>query len=403
MQGSIIALDVSKGNCHYQGFSNLEEPMTKPRILKHTLDGFNQLIEYQARLADKCETEVVFVFEATGVYHRSLQKFLDDRAITYYIVSPLQAAKFRQTQIHANKTDALDCKNIARVYYGTKLRHHRNEAEEYRRMRELNRYYEDILVHLRKHKVSFKAKLDIVFPNLDQYFKSTSMYTNAVLELLKLYPHPKMILGKTSNSVLTKLSKKASSHRKIYLNKIVEKFVDCASTTYSGCNPEDVDVEIIVRLIESIQSCNQEAEEILGKLVELAQKTPNYKSILSIVGVGENLAARIVSELGDIERFDNRNQLISYAGLDPMIRQSGAQSGDHLRISKKGNKRLRCLLYLAATCNYRLKKNDRLYEFNQKKRQQSNRLNSKAANIATAHKLLNIIYGLAHNGMMYSF
>lgn len=403
MQGSIITLDVSKGNCHYQGFFNLEEPMTKPRILKHTIDGFNQLIEYQAILVDKSETEVVFVFEATGVYHRSLQKFLDDRNLTYFIVSPLQSSKFRQTQIHANKTDALDCKNIARVYYGTNLRHHRNETTEYRRMRELNRYYEDVLAHLRKHKVSFKAKLDIVFPNLDQHFKSTSMYTNAVLELLKLYPHPKMILEKSPKSILTKLSKKTPSHSKTYLNMIVEKFFDCASTTYSGCNPDDVDVEIIVRLIESIQSCNQEAEEILGKLVELAQKTPNYKSILSIVGIGENLAARIVSELGDIERFDNRNQLISYAGLDPMIRQSGSLSGDHLRISKKGNKRLRCLLYLAATCNYRLKKNDRLYEFNQKKRQQSNRLNSKAANIATAHKLLNIIYGLAHNGMMYSF
>lgn len=402
MQGSVITLDVSKGNCHYQGFYNLEEPMTKQRILKHTIDGFNQLIEYQSKLIDKSESKVVFVFEATGVYHRSLQKFLDDKGFTYYVVSPLQAAKFRQTQIHANKTDALDCKNIARVYYGTNLRHHRNETNEYQRMREFNRHYEDILVHLRKYKVSFKAKLDIVFPNLDQYFKSTSMYNNAVLELLKLYPHPKMILTKNPKSVLTKLSKKVRGHTETYLKHVVDKFFDCASTTYSGCDDDCVDVEILVRLIESIQSCNQEAEEILERLVELAQKTPNYQSILSIVGVGENLAARIISELGDIERFDNRNQLISYAGLDPMIRQSGGQSGDHLRISKKGNKRLRCLLYLAATCNYRLKKHDRLYEFNQKKRQQSNRLNSKAANIATAHKLLNIIYGLAHNGMMYS-
>ncbi len=77
----------------------------------------------------------------------------------YYVVSPLQAAKFRQTQIHANKTDALDCKNIARVYCGTNFRYHRNETKEYQRMRELNRYNEDVLVHLRKYKVSFIAKL----------------------------------------------------------------------------------------------------------------------------------------------------------------------------------------------------------------------------------------------------
>lgn len=204
-------------------------------------------------------------------------------------------------------------------------------------MRELNRCYVNILGHLRKYKVSFKAKLDIVLPNLEQYFKSTALYKNAVLEIFKLYPHPKMIL---------------------------EKFFDCASPTYSGSDPDDANVEIIVRLIESIQSCNQEAEEILGNLVELVQKTPNYKSILSIIGIGENLPARIISELGDIERFDNQNQLMSYAVLDPMIPQSGALSDDHLRISKKCNKRLRYLLYLEPTCNYRLKKNDQLYEFN---------------------------------------
>lgn len=278
-----------------------------------------------------------------------------------------------------------------------------NETKEYQRMRELNRYYEDILVHLRKHKVSFKSKLDSVFPNLDQYFKSTSMYNDAVLELLKLYPHPKMVDSTNLQSVLKKLMKRTKGHTETYLNHIVDKFLEYAQSTYSSCDVDDIDVEILVRLIKSIQSCNQEAEEILDSLIELAKETPNYQRILSIVGIGENLAARLTAELGDVSRFDNRNQLISYAGLDPMIRQSGIQTGDHLRISKKGNKRLRCLLYLASTCNYRLKKHDRIYEFNQKKRQQSNQLNSKAANTATAHKILNIIYGLANNGMMYSF
>lgn len=94
MQGTIITLDVSKGNCHYQGFSNLEASITKPRILKHTQEGFSQLLECQSRLIDGYGTDVVFVFEATGVYHRSLQRFLDDHKLAYFIISPLQAAKF---------------------------------------------------------------------------------------------------------------------------------------------------------------------------------------------------------------------------------------------------------------------------------------------------------------------
>ena len=94
----------------------------------------------------------------------------------------------------------------------------------------------------------------------------------------------------------------------------------------------------------------------------------------------------------------------AYAGLNPFIKQSGDEDGLHLKISKKGYRHLRCLLYLGATCNYRLKKHDPLYEFNQKKRQQSiSPLKSKAANIAAAHKLLVIIYALCKNGEQYRF
>ena len=53
-----------------------------------------------------------------------------------------------------------------------------------------------------------------------------------------------------------------------------------------------------------------------------------------------------------------------------MIRQSGNVDGINLSISKKGNKRLRCLLYLAVSCNLRLKKEDTIYNYYQKKRQQ---------------------------------
>ena len=116
----------------------------------------------------------------------------------------------------------------------------------------------------------------------------------------------------------------------------------------------------------------------------------------------ENLAARLIAELGDMNRFTNRSALAAYAGLNPKILQSGDVDGTHLRISKKGNRHLRCLLYLGASCNYRLKKKDPLYLFNQKKRQQSiSPLKSKAANIAAAHKLLTIIYALSKSGELY--
>ena len=137
-------------------------------------------------------------------------------------------------------------------------------------------------------------------------------------------------------------------------------------------------------------------------MTDLARTVPYFTSIRSIVGIGDNLAARLIAELGDMSRFTNRRAIAAYAGLNPKISQSGDVDGTHLRISKKGNRHLRCLLYLGASCNYRLKKNDPIYKFNQKKRQQSiSPLKSKAANVAAAHKLLAIIYALAKSGETY--
>ncbi len=68
---------------------------------------------------------------------------------------------------------------------------------------------------------------------------------------------------------------------------------------------------------------------------------PNYDSIRSIPGIGNNLAGRILAEIGEVNRFNNASQLVAYAGIDPQIYQSGQISGLHLKISKKGNKKLR--------------------------------------------------------------
>ena len=88
-------------------------------------------------------------------------------------------------------------------------------------------------------------------------------------------------------------------------------------------------------------------------MITVASTLEEYRYISSIDGIGPNLAARIIAEIGDIEEFKSREALVAYAGLDPHIYQSGDQDGKHLKISKKGNKYLRCLLFLAVGCSIR--------------------------------------------------
>lgn len=57
--------------------------------------------------------------------------------------------------------------------------------------------------------------------------------------------------------------------------------------------------------------------------------------LLSIPSIPNNLAARILAELGDINRFSRIREITAYAGLDPHINQSGGNNGLHLKITKK--------------------------------------------------------------------
>ncbi len=404
MRGPVVTVDVSKGSCHYQPFIDKGKPLRKPKVLHDTIEGFADLAAIIEKTKEKSGSDTVpVVFEATGVYHRCLQKYLQDHSMPYYIISPLLAAAFRNTDLHSNKTDPLDCGHIASAYYGKDdLLPFEKTSDQFAWLQKLNRYYETELQHLRKRKVSFRSYLDIIYPRLDKCFKGkASLYDPVPMEILKKYPHPSLLL-KAKEDTVVKATIKKTNHNERFVRAIVKKMREAASHCYSGADLTDLEVIKLPQMIQELQDQIALCDSILHELIEEAKKIPYFKSVVSIVGVGDNLAARIIAEMGDISRFTNRRALAAFAGLNPKIKQSGDVDGIHLRISKKGNRHLRCLLYLGASCNYRLKKHDPLYEFNKKKRQQSQSpLKPKAANIAAAHKLLLVIYALCKSGELY--
>lgn len=69
----------------------------------------------------------------------------------------------------------------------------------------------------------------------------------------------------------------------------------------------------------------------------------------------------------------------------------------NLKITKKGNKNLRCLLYLAIQNT--LKQENKISEFYNKKIAAG--MNPKAAKVACMNKLVRIIYSMCKNGSLF--
>ncbi|MDQ0272170.1 transposase [Cytobacillus purgationiresistens] len=85
----------------------------------------------------------------------------------------------------------------------------------------------------------------------------------------------------------------------------------------------------------------------------MAKSVEEYTIIQSIPGIGGKIAATIVSEIVEIDRFTNPKKLVAFAGVDPSVFESGTFKGTQNRITKRGSSRLRHALFVAVRCGIR--------------------------------------------------
>jgi len=72
--------------------------------------GHAQLIKWVGMQHDP-----LVIFEATGAYHRSLERALGTRSVPFVKVNPKQARRFAQASGKLAKTDRVDCEMLARM------------------------------------------------------------------------------------------------------------------------------------------------------------------------------------------------------------------------------------------------------------------------------------------------
>ena len=396
MKGFCISLDVSKGSSFYQGFKGFDEPITKPKKIEHNLEGFKELLKLKERIKKEYDSDCIVVFESTGVYHRPLQTYLDEHDFKYTIISPLLSAKVRKSDIRGTKTDAKDCESIAKVFYLKELRIYSKIDEIYADLKEKSRYYDFLMDEMKRWKIEFRRLLDIIYPGFDNLY--TDLYGDLIQSFLMEYNHPEVIRKKRLDTI-AKFLEKHTCHKEAYCIRQAQILKEYAENCASGCSSKSYLVSQFDTVIHNLNAQIKHLDTVLEEIVDIAKTLPYFEIIRSIPGIADNLAARILAEIGDIERFNNASQLVAYAGIDPQIYQSGQISGLHLKISKKGNKKLRSLLYLSITCMIRTSIDTVIVNFYKKKK--ADGLASKSALVASMNKLTRIIFSLCKNGCLF--
>ena len=400
-QNTCITIDVSQNKSHIQGFIGSNKPLSKARTMRHTKQGYQFILTLKNLIESKTNETPLIIFEFTGIYHKSLEKFLISQNLKYHIVAPLRAAKARNSEIREQKTDARDCLSLSKLFYTNNLGIFYSEDETYSNLRKLNRYYDTCMKHLIKIKVNFRETLAVIYPNYKKLF--TSIYSDESLTFLKEFPHPFLYTSKSEDEIIEILKEKWD-HLESWTSSKVKKLTPLVNEIVSGCTVTEPDIIMLLSYITQIEYYLNQIKTAVVQMNDLANKLPIYNLVHSLPGIQDILTCKFIAELGDISRFTNYKQIVAYAGVDPMIRQSGDKDGLHLKMSKKGNKRLRTILHLMVSSLIKANREPNAIKTKyQKKTHQLNPLKPKVASMACANQLVRIIFYMHKTSSTYKY
>lgn len=154
------------------------------------------------------------------------------------------------------------------------------------------------------------------------------------------------------------------------------------------------------RLKRLIKELNEQVGKIERDICNMVEKDMELKSkvlkVTTIPGIGFLTAIIIIAETDGFAPIKSIKQIVSYAGLDIKIRESGKWKGKS-KISKAGNVHIRKALYWPAyTSIAHTATHKRLYE-----RLLDKKEISLVASVAVQRKLLGLVYTLWKNGTVY--
>jgi len=148
---------------------------------------------------------------------------------------------------------------------------------------------------------------------------------------------------------------------------------------------------VVRSLKRSLKHTEKELLNLEARLLHLVKET--HKDLFTRI----TTAIMLIVLTDGFERFSSASELCSYAGLTPVIRQSGNSVKGRPRISKMGNQKLRNLLFMCSfsACKYN-KACKAIYE-----RLVAKGKNKKLALIAVCNKLLKLAFAIAKSGLIF--
>jgi len=338
------------------------------------------------------DQRLIFGLEATGHYWLPLYSFLTEKGFSVYVINPYQSDAWRKMLLSSTKTDKEDSFVIADII---RFGHHEETKLADERMialKNLCRFRINLQQQVTDSKRRVITILDQIFPEFAPLF--SNVFGKTAQAILDTASTPQEIES-ISAYKLTNLVKKVSRGR--FGKEKALELKSCAANSFGikmALDTFQLQLELLLEQVSFLESQLNRIEQKISTLVK------EINSVLTTLpGVGQVIAATIIAEIGDIKRFRNSSQLVSYAGINPTVRQSGSFMGNKNQMSKKGSPYLRLALWQASVTSIRF--NPILKSYYEKKIKEGK--NHMTVIGAVSRKLTGIIFSMLKNNKPFSF
>ena len=395
MMRTVFGIDVSKASSEVAIVINGEK--IHGYTMPNDTIGFTRLLD-DLKTVQKPE----IIFEATGVYSRRLQAFLEENGYTYTRLNPLEAKK-QLDSLRVRKTDKIDAETLAISQFVLNRKPTYIQEEVYQELRDLSRFYQNLTEDIVRTKNRLHKVLQVTFPEMENILSTPTreQYWNLVMT----FPYKDFVLELSKDELLEGIrqstSKRISDKRVAYL---AQKLAALANQSYCAVKKNSPILEEVRYYAKELLRLSEQRQAVLEQMVELAQPLPEYEILLSIPGIAETTATSMIGELEDIRRFQSANQINAFIGID--LRHY--ESGNFLvkeHITKRGNPYARKILF---KCIHNIAAASHtnpchIEDFYEKRKRQSQTTSTKPHTIASIHRLIRTMYYLITHNKLYDY
>ncbi|SHK07906.1 IS110 family RNA-guided transposase, partial [Propionispora hippei] len=335
-----VGIDVSKGKSVIAVARPFGKVVSKPYEVRHTSSELSKLADYLKSL----EGETRVILEHTGHYYEPVAQMLHDAGIFVSAVNPKLIKDYGNNSLRRVKTDKADSMKIAR--YGldnwVELRQHTPMDTIRYQLKTMNRQYSLYTKSKTAMKNNLIALLDQTYPGANALFSSPAREDGSQkwVDFATSFWHVDCVRS-IGQAAFTERYHAWCKRHGYNFNFMKATEIHSEAKNLIAILPKNSLTKLLIRqAITQLNAASGTVELFRTEMKRLAQQLPEYPIVMSLFGVGDSLGPQLMAEIGDVMRFERRNSLTAFAGVDPGANQSGTYNAKSNPASKHGSPEL---------------------------------------------------------------